>query len=126
MNLVNGDDEMNGNLKYLCLILLAGASQGVAQTLPPAFSTHQVDVFKDNMALSNAWGDFDNDGDHFSEIITAGTVLSGADHCVQWADFDGAVTVEVTFLISEGRPTQKITNIDPADFVGKVLQIKQK
>ncbi len=35
----------------------------LAQTLLPNFTEIQANVFQDNMALSNAWADYDNDGD---------------------------------------------------------------
>ncbi|MBT5187939.1 MAG: CRTAC1 family protein [Kordiimonadaceae bacterium] len=157
---------------------------------------------------------FHNEGKYFREIDTAGTSLSGADHGVQWADFDGdgdldisltegynikghhpvlrneltddlavkslqvtvsdgeglytragaevrlydgdnqlvatrlvttgegynsqsnqavhfglgdigPVSVEVTFLTNEGRKIQKADNIDPANYQGTSLKIKQ-
>ena len=49
-------------MKKILLIassLTVFASQGVSQNFTPI----QPETFKDNMALSNAWGDFDNDGD---------------------------------------------------------------
>jgi len=43
---------------------------------------------------------FHNDGDKFNEIITQGTSLSGADHGVQWADFDGDGDLDIS--LTEG------------------------
>ena len=42
---------------------LSLASSAVGQTDVPEFSRIQPDTFGGNMALSNAWGDYDNDGD---------------------------------------------------------------
>ena len=36
------------------------------------------------------------------------------------------VIVEVTFLTKQGRKTQIIKNVNPTDFVGKSLVIRQK
>ncbi len=48
----------------LCGVALALAMAVLkAQSLPPDFSRVQPDTFGANMALSNAWGDYDNDGD---------------------------------------------------------------
>jgi len=44
------------------VLVMLGVS-ALAQPLPPAFSRIQPDTFGDGMALSNAWGDYDNDGD---------------------------------------------------------------
>ena len=38
-------------------------SASLGQTLNADFSRVQPDTFGANMALSNAWGDYDNDGD---------------------------------------------------------------
>ena len=38
-------------------------ANAAAQSLSPAFSRIQPETFSDNMGLSNAWGDYDNDGD---------------------------------------------------------------
>ncbi|MCP5381231.1 MAG: CRTAC1 family protein [Kordiimonadaceae bacterium] len=44
-------------------VLLSAEMEVNAQTVVPKFEPVQPDVFSHNMALSNAWGDFDNDGD---------------------------------------------------------------
>ncbi|HRW30959.1 MAG TPA: VCBS repeat-containing protein, partial [Emcibacteraceae bacterium] len=44
-------------------VLLSAAMEVNAQSVAPKFEPVQPDVFSHNMALSNAWGDFDNDGD---------------------------------------------------------------
>lgn len=46
-----------------CVALILLAASTSAQPLPPAFSRIQPDTFGGNMGLSNAWGDYDNDGD---------------------------------------------------------------
>ncbi|MDG1995725.1 MAG: CRTAC1 family protein [Emcibacteraceae bacterium] len=43
---------------------------------------------------------FHNDGDRFSEIDTQGTALNGADHGVQWADFDNDGDLDIS--LTEG------------------------
>lgn len=48
-------------LTSVAVIMLT--SNTVAQPLPPAFYRIQPDTFGGNMGLSNAWGDYDNDGD---------------------------------------------------------------
>jgi len=48
-------------LASVAIIMLT--TNTVAQPLPPAFSRIQPDTFGGNMGLSNAWGDYDNDGD---------------------------------------------------------------
>lgn len=44
-------------------VLLSAVVEVNAQTVAPRFEPVQPNVFSHNMALSNAWGDFDNDGD---------------------------------------------------------------
>lgn len=48
-------------LASVAIIMLT--TNAVAQPRPPAFSRIQPDTFGGNMGLSNAWGDYDNDGD---------------------------------------------------------------
>tara|TARA_R110002096_G_scaffold436096_2_gene667476 strand:+ start:57890 stop:59386 length:1497 start_codon:yes stop_codon:yes gene_type:complete len=43
---------------------------------------------------------FHNEGDHFTEIETHGTALSGADHGIQWADFDNDGDLDIS--LTEG------------------------
>lgn len=203
--------------------------------------SEEMGIKGDNHMVGASWGDYDNDGyldlyvagykgpadnripvdrlfhnegGGFREIMTAGTPLSGADHGIQWADFDGdgdldisltegynikghhpllsneltaeqaksslqievldgsglksragaevmlydntgtllgsrmvstgdgynshssgpvhfglanmgPLTVEVTFLTGNGRKTQNLDNVNPADFYGQSLEIKQ-
>ena len=46
-----------------CLIFFLAIGNVSAQQAIPEFSRTQPDTFGGNMALSNAWGDYDNDGD---------------------------------------------------------------
>jgi len=43
---------------------------------------------------------FHNEGDHFSEINTHRTPLNGADHGIQWADYDGDGDLDIS--LTEG------------------------
>ena len=43
--------------------MMFAQSSSLGQALNADFSRVQPDTFGANMALSNAWGDYDNDGD---------------------------------------------------------------
>ncbi len=61
---MKADSTFAGLLRLLFLSILPIASNSVfAQQSVPDFSRIQADTFGGNMALSNAWGDYDNDGD---------------------------------------------------------------
>lgn len=49
--------------QLVLLVILVTAGNAHSQQLLPGFSRIQPDTFGAGMALSNAWGDYDNDGD---------------------------------------------------------------
>lgn len=68
---------------------------------------------------------FHNEGDGFREIDTHGTALSGADHGIQWADYDldGDLDISLTegYNIAGRHPVAK--NNLPNDLGSKSLQV---
>lgn len=57
------DRDLPNFKRLLSVASLLCAISAQAQTDFPEFSRIQADTFGGNMALSNAWGDYDNDGD---------------------------------------------------------------
>ena len=45
------------------LVMSLAVTESIAQDLTANFTRIQAETFGGNMALSNAWGDYDNDGD---------------------------------------------------------------
>ena len=71
MNELNKTMCMNLCSVGFCLLLVACSSSDTAQDIVydtqehafPNFSRHQFEVFSDDGAQTNAWGDYDSDGD---------------------------------------------------------------
>ena len=101
----------NFAFKLYLVALCLSAIKATAQTNSLSFSRIQPETFGDSMSLSNAWGDYDNDGDldlvvvfktgdvrlynnEFGGFINVGPELGlptgGKERrAVAWGDYDG-------------------------------------
>ena len=122
-----GDFNNDGNLDLF--VAAYGINKLYKNTGDGSFDevSSEMGIEGDDHMVGSHWGDYDNDGlldlfvsgyhnidgirsphdrlfhnegDHFTEIDTHGTALSGGDHGVQWADFDNDGDLDIS--LTEG------------------------